>query len=195
MEKIVLTGGPSGGKSTVIKYLEANQADLITAVPEAATLLLQGGFPTPSQESPWTPEWQQSFQTTIAVAQIALEDIFEVRAVANGRTTLVCDRGLADGAAYLPGGMGELGDIIGQTTDEILGRYALVLHLPTSAGQAMGYQKHTNIHRMEEAVEALKLEEKTLAVWQDHPNRQIISIEDTNIRNEEIARRILSIKF
>ncbi len=191
MKKIALTGGPAGGKSTALRHLEANFGDKLATTPEVATILLGGGFPTPTEEHPWTPQWQKSFQASIATIQIALEQITEQRAEQHNKRFIVCDRGLADGGAYLPGGLEELSEIVGQSTAQILGRYSLVIHLPTSATQTIGYQKHTNEHRMEQADEAIELETKTLAAWRDHPNRQIINIEDYTNRNQEITRIIL----
>lgn len=46
MKKIVLTGGPCAGKTTVLNVLKQEFAGQILVIPEAATLLLSGGFPT-----------------------------------------------------------------------------------------------------------------------------------------------------
>jgi hypothetical protein len=42
-------------------------ADLVF-VPEAATLLLAGGFPVPGMHLPWSPQWQAAFQVAAAIA-------------------------------------------------------------------------------------------------------------------------------
>lgn len=191
MKRVALTGGPAGGKSTAIRHLEANHDGIVAITPEVATMLLQGGFPTPSEKYPWTPEWQRSFQLAIAITQTAIEQVVDYRAQKDGKKVTIHDRALADGAAYLNGGLNELAGIVGQTKEQILGRYSMVIHLPTSAGQQIGYQKHTNEHRLEEADEALALEQKTLEVWQDHHNRHIINIEDHKERNTIIAQTIL----
>ena len=134
--------------------------------------------------------WQRNFQLAIAMTQIALEQTIETRAVTKGQSITVCDRGLADGAAYLSGGLDELSEMIGQSKPSILGRYGLVIHLTSSATHSSGYQKHTNVHRFEEVEEARNLEQRTLETWADHPNRLILDIEDTTTRNQAVTTAI-----
>ena len=45
MKKIVLTGGPSGGKTTALSILKETFGGKIALVQEAATLIYSGGFP------------------------------------------------------------------------------------------------------------------------------------------------------
>ena len=45
MKKIVLTGGPSGGKTTALSILKETFGKKIALVQEAATLIYSGGFP------------------------------------------------------------------------------------------------------------------------------------------------------
>ena len=44
---IVLTGGPSAGKTAVQQVASEQFGDRLVLVPEAATLLFSGGFPLP----------------------------------------------------------------------------------------------------------------------------------------------------
>src|SRR5690606_2138898 len=119
--------------------------------------------------------------------QLALEAVMDGRAVADGQAGIVYDRGLADGAAYLRGGIEELADITHQSPSNILGRYGLVIHLVTSAKQSRGYQKHTNEHRFEDAQEAVRLDDMVQGAWDGHPNRVIINLEDTAERNHAVT--------
>lgn len=43
--KIVVTGGPSGGKTTLIEALQKDLKGKVAVVPEAASILYRGGFP------------------------------------------------------------------------------------------------------------------------------------------------------
>ena len=43
--KLVLTGGPSGGKTTLAQALMREMADQLIVVPEAASILYGGGWP------------------------------------------------------------------------------------------------------------------------------------------------------
>lgn len=46
--RIVLTGGPGGGKTTAADLYRREIGDQVVVVPEAATLLYTGGFPRPT---------------------------------------------------------------------------------------------------------------------------------------------------
>src|SRR5437879_4150288 len=100
MKKIVLTGGPCSGKSTVHRALREQFPAQVVLVPEAATLLLGGGFPVPGQHLPWSPEWQAVFQAAVLPLQHHLEDAYLLVAGSRGSKLVVCDRGVLDGAAY-----------------------------------------------------------------------------------------------
>ena len=43
--RIVLTGGPGGGKTTAADLFRREIGNRVVIVPEAATILFQGGFP------------------------------------------------------------------------------------------------------------------------------------------------------
>lgn len=191
MKRIALTGGPSAGKSTAIRHLEADHSESMAFVPEAATLLLHGGFPAPTEEHPWSQDWQMNFQRAIAITQLALEQTITRRAQQKNQQIVLCDRGLVDGAAYLPGGIDELSKITRLRPRAMLGRYGLVIHLRSSAAQSIGYQKHSNSHRFEEAAKARDIETRTFEVWEKHPNRLILDIEDTATRNRTITKAVL----
>ena len=93
--RIVLTGGPGGGKTTAADLFRREIGDRVVIVPEAATILFQGGFPR-SRE----PQASRFAQTAIFHVQRHLEDV--QAALFPGRT-LLCDRGTVDGAVYWPG--------------------------------------------------------------------------------------------
>lgn len=171
---IALTGGPSGGKSTLLRAL-TEQSSGVYCVAEAATILLSGGYPAPGEQHGWTQEWQRDFQTAVAAAQIGLEHTASARASQEDKKIMVCDRGLPDGAAYLLGGMKELEEITGCSEEAMLSAYQTVLHLPSSAVRGV-YDKASNPHRFEEAGAALELEGRILEAWRNHPNRIILDM-------------------
>jgi predicted ATPase len=143
--KIILTGGPSGGKTTLQQAISEQIPEAYCA-PEVATILLSGGFPAPTEQHPWEETWQRNFQLAIAAGQVALEGITILRAQREGKRLTIYDRGLLDGAAYLPGGISELEEITGQDEQAMLNSYDTVLHLTTSAAHA-AYDKLRNRHR------------------------------------------------
>ena len=100
--KIVLTGGPCGGKTTSLarlsSYLRERGWDVCT-VPEAATVMFTNGI---SRRAFEVPGWDVVFQANLMLLQRQLEDSVANAAVAAGRrTVLLCDRGLMDGKAYM----------------------------------------------------------------------------------------------
>lgn len=170
MKKIVLTGGPCAGKSTVLAVLQQQFAGQVLVVPEAATMLLSSGFPLPGRDLAWSPEWQTAFQTAIAALQPQLERAYELQAVERGARILICDRGLLDGAAYTPGGLDEFCRRYAVALEEARARYASIFHLESCAtGAPEFYGTAGNEVRMEAIEEAIALEHKTRAAWQGHP--------------------------
>lgn len=87
MRKIVITGGPSSGKTSLIRELERRR---LATVPEAATILIKEGRFHPLKDP-------LSFQREVLKLQLKLEGEAERR----GAPVLFCDRGVYDGIAYL----------------------------------------------------------------------------------------------
>ncbi|HEX30079.1 TPA: hypothetical protein ENG04_08370 [Candidatus Poribacteria bacterium] len=85
--KVVITGGPSSGKSTLIEELSRRG---FATVPEAATIVIKRGLHHPTVDP-------VSFQREVLSLQIRLEREAEGR----GAEIIFCDRGIYDGLAYL----------------------------------------------------------------------------------------------
>ncbi len=168
MEKIVITGGPCSGKTTVVRELRATGG---IVVPEVATILLEGGFPVPGKDLEWSEKWQAAFQTAVFALQQPLEDVYAMTT----SQSLVCDRGLLDGAAYTPGGVDRFCEIHQIAEKAALHRYTCVVHLQSMAIIAPEkYGKMGNEQRFEPLERAQMLEVATLAAWANHPNRVVI---------------------
>jgi tRNA uridine 5-carbamoylmethylation protein Kti12 len=92
--KIVITGGPSGGKTTLIETLKKDLGNKITVVPEAASILYRGGFPRTTSDL-------NHFhgQRAICFIQRELEDLARAESRAE---IIICDRGSLDSIAYWP---------------------------------------------------------------------------------------------
>ena len=113
--RIVLTGGPGGGKTTAADLFRREIGERVVIVPEAATILFQGGFPRSHE-----PHASRFAQTTIFHVQRNLEDV--QAALYPGRT-LLCDRGTVDGAAYWPGEPHHYFNAVGTTLETELRRF------------------------------------------------------------------------
>lgn len=193
MKKIVITGGPCSGKTSVIFALRRELSVRAVFVPEAATLLLEGGFPLPGRDLPWSRLWQNSFQYAIVALQQSLEDASELQAQNEGKGLLVCDRGLLDGAAYLEGAVGEFVRRFNLSERQALLRYDRVIHLQSlAAGRPELYGKGGNEARFEPVAEALRLEQATFQVWAGHPHRVFVAAGNTIAEKISIVSGIVS---
>eukprot|EP00753_Platysulcus_tardus_P022229 PLAT9434.1.p1 GENE.PLAT9434.1~~PLAT9434.1.p1 ORF type:complete len:548 (-),score=274.68 PLAT9434.1:636-2084(-) len=174
--KIVLTGGPCGGKTTCMSKLRDRLESLgylVMLVPESATLLFSAGAPRTSYlHSP------VEFQSSLMRLQIALEDEMEAIAIAQGRpAVLLCDRGTMDSKAYLDDHLWEmvvedLGRPITTLRDQ---RYDAVVHLVTAAdGASQFYTTANNATRTEGVDEAIALDRRLLTAWIGHEHVFII---------------------
>nr|AIA13265.1 AAA domain protein [uncultured bacterium] len=178
MKKLVLTGGPCGGKTTGMSYLEQKLLDrgkYPLIVPEAPTLLMLGKL------SPMTGAFdERTFQRAVVGTVALLEEEFERAALAcrHADPILLCDRGIADAAAYMPSGLYEeiLHELhLGTPVEVRDGRYDAVFHMRTAADGALSsYSTANNEVRREDAALALVRDKATEEAWIGHPHLRIL---------------------
>lgn len=186
--RVVLTGGPAAGKSTVLGRINESYSGLAQTVPEAALILLDNGFPLPGPDMDWSEDWQRALQDAILPLQRSLEDTYTIKAQKLGHKVIVCDRGLLDGAAYTTGGLPKYLERYQLNYYDTLERYKAVWHLGSTAlTQPKIYEQQG---RMEDLERAKNLETATLEAWKHHPNRLIIPAEG-NLGNK--IDRVLSL--
>lgn len=179
--KIAITGGPSGGKTTLIEALKKEFGKQIKVAPEAATILYGGGFPRIKNYSGFFHA-----QKAIVATQREIEDLL----VANyPNTVMICDRGSLDSLAYWPDTEEHFFKTIGTTREKELARYNCVIHLDTAF--EADYD-HNNPVRTENFQEALILNDKVKAGWSGHPNRIILSAENDFVAKMAKATAIIS---
>eukprot|EP00729_Bicosta_minor_P008819 gene8819-10922_t len=175
--KVVLTGGPCGGKSSSLAHITkamASKGVAVYSVPEIPTILITGGCAYPGLEG---GDQLFHFETAILQAQLQLESSFEMVAKSTGKPSiLLMDRALMDVAAYLPEAQWK--DIVGRngwTEEQFTGRYDLVLHLVTAAdGAEEFYTTANNSARTETVAEAVVLDKKVRSCWDAHSNRVVV---------------------
>eukprot|EP00978_Attheya_sp_CCMP212_P008825 scaffold20759_cov70-Attheya_sp.AAC.2 len=173
--KIVLTGGPCGGKTTALarisSYLRERGFEVMTC-PEAFGILASNGLSLDYLAA--VHGMSPIVQSTVMDLMICLEDGVEQILRARGRpSVMLCDRGLMDGSAYLT-----------QTEwDAFLekrgvqnpcnlreGRYNAIFHLVTAAeGAERYYTLENNAVRSETPELARVVDQKTQAAWVGHP--------------------------
>lgn len=158
--RIVVTGGPGGGKTTAADLFRREIGDSIVIVPEAATMLFSGGFPRVNEI-----EAIKSTQKAIYQVQKNIEDI---QSALFPERTLLCDRGTVDGAAYWPEASDHFFNEVGTTFEEELSRYDAVIFFETAAVGGMSIEGGNPV-RNESLKAAVKLDNELRELWSQHP--------------------------
>ena len=190
--KIVITGGPCGGKSTAMSRMQSHFTELgyrILFVSETATELIKGGV------SPWTCGTNKDYQLCQIQLQRAKERVFEQAAASmpEEKILIVCDRGAIDSKAYM-----EAEDFysvlktIGTTEIELRDSYDAVFHLVTAAkGAKQFYTTANNSARTETPEQAARIDDKIIAAWTGHPHMRVIdNAGDFDIKMKKLLHEI-----
>jgi predicted ATPase len=164
--RIVMTGGPGGGKTTAADMLRREIGERIVVVPESATMLFSGGFPRCDE-----PPARKAVQRAIFHVQRNIEDLQSARYPTR---VLLCDRGTVDGAAYWPSEDPlEFFAELGTTLERELDRYDAVLFFETAAVGDLSIETG-NPMRTESNREAVELDARIRDLWRKHPNFVLI---------------------
>lgn len=178
---IVLTGGPSGGKTTFLEALHKEMGPKATVVPEAASILYKGGFPRKK-----TVEGQMHAQRAIYFTQKELENLLIAEAKSN---LVICDRGSVDGAAYWPKNSPiDFMSSINSTYEKEYTRYDWVIHMDTATSDTYDTE---NPIRTESFSEAIDLNKRIKSVWKNHPHHIVISSNDDFIAKLSLATQVV----
>jgi CYTH domain-containing protein len=175
--RVVLTGGPCGGKSTCLSSIAERMQGLgfhVYRVPETATLLLGGGVSVRDV----SPSHLVGVQEGILRVMMGMEDVFATLARAAGRPAIIlCDRGTMDVAAYLP--PEAWAALLDEQSWTVVGlrdrRYEAVIHLVTAAdGAEAFYTTENNAVRSETPAQARLLDQRVRDAWVGHPHLRVI---------------------
>ena len=182
--RIVLTGGPGGGKTTAADLFRRELGEQIVIVPEAATLLFVGGFPRAHE-----PLAKRAAQAAIYHVQRNLED---VQSALYPDRILLCDRGTVDGSVYWPAGSDRDFFATLSTTLEVeLARYEAVLFFETAAAGGIGIEGGNPI-RSESLEEARELDRRLREVWSRHPRFVLVPHERSFLHKMQAGLAALS---
>lgn len=163
---IVLTGGPGGGKTALIRDLASDPAwrNRFLALPEAIAVAGQIGISLR----------ERLFQRLMVEVQAGLEDAVARSLEPNDRRFILCHRGTLDPLAYwLDRGWPEKEFFAFTHTsqEEHYARYAAVIHLVTAAdGAAEHYRRWPEAHRLETIEDAIRLDRLLERAWSGHPH-------------------------
>lgn len=160
--RIVLTGGPGGGKSTSAVLIRREVGRKVVLVPEAATMLYGGGFPRYEDMSA-----KVATQKAIYEVQRSIEDVQKAQFP---HRVLLCDRGTCDGAAYWPEDSGDYFANMGTTLSAELERYDAVVFFESAAVGDLPIIECGNPTRKESNAAAVALDSRLREIWQQHPH-------------------------
>lgn len=163
--RIVLTGGPGGGKTTAADLFRRELGERVVVVPESATILFAGGFPR-SREG----DAQRAVQEAIFHVQRNLED---VQSALFRDRILLCDRGTIDGAAYWPTSDRDFFTAMGTTFEAELARYDAVVFFETAAVAGESIEGGNPV-RNESPAEAVALDRRLRELWSRHPRFMLV---------------------
>lgn len=180
--RIVLTGGPGGGKTTAADLFRREMGPRVVVVPESATILFAGGFPRTRDRFA-----REATQRAIYAVQRNLEDVQSAR---YPDRVQLCDRGTIDGAAYWPEGPDDFFAAMGTTHARELARYDAVLFLETAALGGVRIEGG-NRHRTESDHEAVELDHRLQALWAPHPHFHLVRHEASFLRKITTGLAIL----
>ena len=176
--RIVLTGGPAAGKTTLISRIlkEFKQEDgwRVITIPETATELISGFGIKPFGNC----MSMLKFQDFVIADQIHKEKLalWAAEVVPEKDVLVIYDRAMMDDKAYISDEefAATLAGFDGRTEKTVLAGYDAVLHLVTCAKGAEFAYDLGNEARTESIEYAREMDDRTLRAWSGHPNLRII---------------------
>lgn len=175
--KIVLTGGPCAGKTTILCWLQQKLADFgyaVVVVPEAATRMITSGLKSGANLLS-----ASDFQSQLMAHTIETEDRFIKAAslIQSEKVIVIFDRGVMDARAYMSADahtriLQSYGLHLTEARD---GRYDAVIHLVSLAVHQPELYTCANNEAREETVEQARvLDELTQRAWVGHPHLRVV---------------------
>uniref|UniRef100_A0A1Y1LFA8 NadR/Ttd14 AAA domain-containing protein n=1 Tax=Photinus pyralis TaxID=7054 RepID=A0A1Y1LFA8_PHOPY len=175
--KLVLTGGPCGGKTTgqsrLCTFFE-NLGWKVFRVPETASVLLSGGI----KFSDLNDEQVYQFQENLLKTMLQIEDTYFALANTCSRNCLIiCDRGAMDPSAFVSKETWErmMRENNWNNVELRDNRYNQIVHMVTAArGAEDFYSTEDHACRSEGVDSARELDQHAAAAWVGHPYFDVI---------------------
>ncbi len=180
--KIVLTGGPMAGKSSILLYLQRHYQHKVEIIPEIATSFKKNFF---KDKFFFTKLLNKDLSKLFFNLQLQLESIYLKVAKQKGVEFIVCDRGLFDGAAYYNGSLEEFLITNKTSPEEIFKRYDAVIWLETLT--KIDKKESFNVRPLMKNEEdlILQISNNNLQDWSGHNN--FYSIRKNTLKEKNVA--------
>ncbi|CAD5229505.1 unnamed protein product [Bursaphelenchus okinawaensis] len=192
--RLVLTGGPCGGKTTGQERLATffeNAGWKVFTVPETATVLLGGGVKFAELNDSQSFVFQKDLLSTL----LRIEQVFfnQATLVKDRNVLIICDRGAMDPSAYMPAeGWNKILNELGLSQFELReNRYNQIVHMVTAADGAENYYTlANNAARSEGIKQALEQDRVTRNAWVGHPYVDIVDNSGVKKFDDKILKLI-----
>jgi hypothetical protein len=175
MFKVVLTGGPGGGKSSLLGRV-AEDSRLSRFVASAEEAIHCMGF---LRLSPWRSEFQCGFVAT----QVGLETGMEISLAGSPTRLLLFHRGTLDPCAFwqsFGNSRESFFAMTGTSIEDHFRRYHAVIHMQSAAsGMPTAYVRYPGAHRPETVQEAARLDRLLGELWSGHPRYVLVKCTQT----------------
>lgn len=175
--KLVLTGGPCGGKSTGQARLSTFFENLgwkVFRVPETASVLLSGGI----KFTDLNDDEATRFQENLLKTMLQIEDtFFELGKTCKRDCLIICDRGAMDASAFVAKDKWEhiMKENCWNSVELRDNRYNQIVHMVSAArGAEEFYSIEDHNCRSEDVQLARELDVKAAASWVGHPYFDVI---------------------
>lgn len=171
--KIVLTGGPCGGKTTALNIIRSyfSIEYEVLCISESSTELMIGGI-TPDVFAKRIEYMEYQTRLQMLKEEIYFRAATSLSIKDNKDIIILLDRGIMDIKAYMSElEFDEILCQLGLSENKILTRYSVVFYLPSAAVDApLFYNNSNNVIRRETINEASLLDKKTYQAWINHDN-------------------------
>ncbi len=190
--RIVLTGGPCAGKTTVlVKIIErfTDRGFLVYTLPETPTLFMNASVNFLTEDKTYF----YNIEKSILKFQIQMENTFyELARSVDRPVIIIADRGTMDISAYMDKNMWQaMLDELSLSEVAIRdARYDAVIHMVTAASGAEAFYTTENNTARHEGLElAREIDSRILNAWTGHQNLRVV---DNNLDFDEKIGQCLS---
>jgi hypothetical protein len=189
MAVIVLTGGPNGGKSTLLRHLREHPllGNRIVVMEEAIHLMRFVRL------SPMTP----AFQCALVSIQVGTEDFLCQDRHGTDACAIVSHRGTLDPCAFwqsFGNSRESFFEMTGTTLEDHYRRYDLVIHLESAAVRVPeAYVRFPHARRPEDIQQSARLDDLLGELWSSHTKyvkiEGMVDVEEKLLKAVELVRQ------